>query len=513
MNQNKALGDVLSRVKKAADENHTSIVHTSDLTRADREFLVKNGWLQGITRGWYMLVRPDVASGDSGAWYVNYWDFIRLYMQDRFATDYCLSAQASIDVILDKPRVPEQIVAIVKRGGGQPIQLPHGTSILAYDDPQKIPDEKIEMNGLQVMPLPLALCKSSVTYFQKNPEDAEIALRSIENPLEIVKYIEKYGSISVANRMIGAYEFIGEKSIAAVLKSDLDKLFVRIKPNNPFESDQPILLGGRIKSPYAGRIEAIWSQARQIVLDLFPKEPGLPKNSKAYFKDLELIYEYDAYNSLSIEGYRVSNDLIARVQSDDWNPDKHQEDALQRDAMAARGYYDAFNVVKFTLDRILSGENPGKCFESDLSLWYQKLFAPSVQAGILSVNDLSGYRNDRVFIRNSLHAPPPKEAVLDSMEVFFKCLANEKSAAVGAVVGHYVFVYIHPYMDGNGRIARFLMNSMFASGGFPWTVINANHRKQYIDALESAHAGHDLELFTKCILREMDETKAFIKNV
>ena len=33
------------------------------------------------------------------------------------------------------------------------------------------------------------------------------------------------------------------------------------------------------------------------------------------------------------------------------------------------------------------------------------------------------------------------------------------------VLGHFVFVYIHPYMDGNGRMGRFLMNAMLATPG------------------------------------------------
>jgi len=37
------------------------------------------------------------------------------------------------------------------------------------------------------------------------------------------------------------------------------------------------------------------------------------------------------------------------------------------------------------------------------------------------------------------------------------------------VLGHFIFVYIHPYMDGNGRVGRFLMNAMMASGGYLWT--------------------------------------------
>jgi Fic family protein len=66
---------------------------------------------------------------------------------------------------------------------------------------------------------------------------------------------------------------------------------------------------------------------------------------------------------------------------------------------------------------------------------------------------------------------------------------------VRVVLGHFLFVYIHPYMDGNGRIGRFLMNVMLASGGYPWTVIPVGDRNTYMSALERASVGEDIGPF------------------
>lgn len=74
------------------------------------------------------------------------------------------------------------------------------------------------------------------------------------------------------------------------------------------------------------------------------------------------------------------------------------------------------------------------------------------------------------------------------MPALFDLLATEPKAAVRAVLGHFCFVFIHPYMNGNGRIGRFLMNAMFASGGFPWTVIRVEWRAEYLAALDAASA-------------------------
>ncbi|MDN8616095.1 Fic family protein [Variovorax ginsengisoli] len=46
------------------------------------------------------------------------------------------------------------------------------------------------------------------------------------------------------------------------------------------------------------------------------------------------------------------------------------------------------------------------------------------------------------------------------MPALFELLRDEPSAAVRAVLGHFMFDFIHPYMDGNGRLGRFIMNTM-----------------------------------------------------
>ena len=73
------------------------------------------------------------------------------------------------------------------------------------------------------------------------------------------------------------------------------------------------------------------------------------------------------------------------------------------------------------------------------------------------------------------------------------------------VLGHFIFVYAHPYMDGNGRMGRFLMNTMLVSGGYPWTVIPVEERDNYMNALESASVDQDIEPFAKFMAWLVDE--------
>src|SRR5205807_10207118 len=75
--------------------------------------------------------------------------------------------------------------------------------------------------------------------------------------------------------------------------------------------------------------------------------------------------------------------------------------------------------------------------------------------------------------------------------------------SVRAVLGHWLFGYVHPYSDGNGRMARFLMNAMLASGGYPWTVIRIVDRKSYLSALDRASIEMDIHPFTTFIVRRV----------
>ena len=74
---------------------------------------------------------------------------------------------------------------------------------------------------------------------------------------------------------------------------------------------------------------------------------------------------------------------------------------------------------------------------------------------------------------------------------------QKRSPLVRTVLGHWIFVYIHPYMDGNGRMGRFLMNVMLASGGYPWTVIPVQRREEYMNTLESASVQGTIMPFAK----------------
>ena len=88
--------------------------------------------------------------------------------------------------------------------------------------------------------------------------------------------------------------------------------------------------------------------------------------------------------------------------------------------------------------------------------------------GTVNLLEIPLTRSERQkYLRTSRYVPPRWEAVRDAMPALFDMLEKETDPSVRAILGHWMFGYIHPYPDGNGRMAHFLMNAMLASGDIP----------------------------------------------
>jgi hypothetical protein len=202
--------------------------------------------------------------------------------------------------------------------------------------------------------------------------------------------------------------------------------------SDPFAPEQTFGMLPATVSPIVGRMQAMWATMRDVVIENFPKAPGLPKDRNQYLEFVDDIYKSDAYHSLSIEGYSVTPALIERVQRGDWDPDRHDDDRKSRDTLAARGYWQAFQSVKASVAEIIAGANPGALARTAHKDWYGELFQPCVAAGLISAIALAGYRNDAVYLRTSRYVPPRWEAVRDAMPALFDLLEQEGISDSGA---------------------------------------------------------------------------------
>jgi len=318
-----------------------------------------------------------------------------------------------------------------------------------------------------------------------------------EEQRRTIRRLLEGGHSTVAGRLCGAMRNIGRDDVADEIKKTMKAVGYEVPESDPFEEKVAWGIQQKAESPRAARLRLMWQTMKDEVAGYFPQSPGTMVDPKKYLKQVEESYVRDAYHSLSIEGYQVSPALIEKVRSGLWNPDTSAEDRQHRDALAARGYFQAFEAVKKSLQRVLNGDNAGTIASQGHSDWYRELFIPLVNAGIQNAVSLAGYRNGRVLIKGSRHIPASGDSISDLMNVFFALLEGEEDTATRVVLGHFAFVYIHPFSDGNGRIARFLMNLMLASGGFPWTVIPVEQRAEYMQALESASVQQNIVPFAK----------------
>ena len=491
------LAQSLEILEKLQTSSGAAAIRSGNLSRTHRERLVVNGFLQEVIKGWYIPSRPDEVKGESTAWYASFWRFCAAYLEERFGTEWCLSPEQSLSLLAGNWTVPRQLMVRSPRARNRVTKLPHDTSLLDLRAALPGTGDREEKEGLRIFSLESALIACSPNYFSGHSTDVRAVLSMIRDASGLLARLLEGGHSKIAGRLVGAFHNIGRDRIAADIANTMSSAGYDVRENDPFTDKASLIIPARETSPYVNRIRLLWQKMREPVIDRFPRAPGRPRNIEAYIKRVNEAYLTDAYHSLSIEGYRVTRELIERVRSGTWNPEKNEDDREQRNAMAARGYWLAFQAVQKSVGRVLHGENPGEVADEDHGTWYRELFAPSVTAGLLKPADLAGYRNSQVYIRKSMHVPLNREAVRDAMPAFFDLLREETNPAARVVLGHFVFVYIHPCMDGNGRVARFLMNVMMASGGYPWTVIPVEDRKAYVESLEKASVGEDIIPFAE----------------
>ena len=496
---NEKLAASLGKLKDLQKDGRR-VFKSDEFSRVDRERLVQNGFLREIIKGWVMSASPGAQPSDTTPWYASFWEFCGRYCDDRFGTEWYLSAEQSLLLNAENTVIPTQVIINSPRGTNNKVALLFDTSL--YDLKQKeMPPaaDLVVRDGLRMFSPAAALIRVPDNFFARNPIEAQVLLAGIKDASEVLGRLLDGGHSVVAGRLAAAFRRIGRKEIADEIIKTMKGAGYDVREADPFTAAQSF---GKLASgyaPIAGRIRALWESHRSTVIKEFPKAPGIPGDTKRYLQFVDDIYKSDAYHSLSIEGYSVTPELIERVRSGNWSPEENEDDRKNRDALAARGYWQAFQAVKKSVGKILEGEKPGPLVRTDHREWYRELFQPSVTAGLLRPAALAGYRQDPVYLKGSRHVPPRWESLADAMSTFFDLIEEEKEAAPRVVLGHWLFGYIHPYLDGNGRMARFLMNAMLASGGYPWTVIRVEDRKKYMEALEAASVDNNIKPFTQFI--------------
>ena len=144
--------------------------------------------------------------------------------------------------------------------------------------------------------------------------------------------------------------------------------------------------------------------------------------------------------------------------------------------------------------------------KSEISEWNIKGLHQLILKGIDDDN-AGRYRNHNVIISGAKHRPPEYIKVPELME---KLMMNydewdKYHPIIRAALLHGELVKIHPFIDGNGRTSRLIMNMDLMISGYVPVIIKKDNRLKYYEALDKAHTTGDYTDFVKIITEAENE--------
>lgn len=177
-----------------------------------------------------------------------------------------------------------------------------------------------------------------------------------------------------------------------------------------------------------------------------------------------------AYTSNAIEGNTLTRKETELVI----------DDGITSTSKPLQHYIEAVNHAK-AFEKIITFLDEDKNINENFILNIHKIILTGLD------DDNAGfYRNCRVRISGSTVIMPNPIKVPDLMTNFYNWLSdNIDNEPITAILAHLKFVSIHPFVDGNGRCARLLMNTILLKFGFAPIVIRPTDRKKYLSVVEN----------------------------
>ena len=317
------LASSLNALKQVQRGEDFTIIKSSDLSRTHIKRLVDNHFLKPIIKGWYVVTDPRATPGDSTAWYASFWSFITRYANERYGNEWCLSAEQSLSIYTGATIIPNQVLIRAPKGNDYMVPLIPPTSVfnLGAELPSKI-DTNNPYN-LNLYTLAEAIIVATPTMYRNDALTMRTALAMVHDSSDILKILVDTGQTVRAGRVIGAFRNIGRTDMADEIAGTMKRMGYIIYEEDPFERVMEIHVS---QSPYAVRLRLMWQNMREDVIANFTR---LKSNlsAKEFLERMETRYKLDAYHSLSIEGYRVTDELINKVKSGVWKPDGEDMDS------------------------------------------------------------------------------------------------------------------------------------------------------------------------------------------
>lgn len=214
---------------------------------------------------------------------------------------------------------------------------------------------------------------------------------------------------------------------------------------------------------------------------------SIPKGNSALRRVMEETYYHHIYHTVAIEGNTLTLSEIRHIIETRYavagKTLQEQNEAVGVDA-----------AMKYINTTLLT--RPGAMTVGDILEIHRRVlgYVDPVEAGRL--------RTSQVFVGH--HVPPHPQELQRHMQELVQWLNADEALQMHpveyAALAHYKLVYVHPFVDGNGRTARLLMNVALMQARYPPITIRKEQRAEYYAALDTANEG-DVRPFIRFIAR------------
>ncbi|XP_061527599.1 LOW QUALITY PROTEIN: protein adenylyltransferase FICD [Phycodurus eques] len=214
---------------------------------------------------------------------------------------------------------------------------------------------------------------------------------------------------------------------------------------------------------------------------------SIPKGNSALRRVMEETYYHHIYHTVAIEGSTLTLSEIRHILETRYAvPGKslqEQNEAIGVDA-----------AMKYINTTLLS--RTGTISVGDILEIHRRVlgYVDPVEGGRL--------RTNQVFVGH--HIPPHPQDLQRHMQELVQWLNSDEALQLHpveyAALAHYKLVYVHPFVDGNGRTSRLLMNLVLMQARYPPITIRKEQRAEYYAALDTANEG-DVRPFIRFIAK------------
>ena len=215
------------------------VVRTGELAREEREGLLRSSLILEIVKSWYLVCPPKNGKSVEQAWQDAFWPFCGQYLNNRFGSDWCLSADNSLLLHAGNWSVPTLTLVCAHGANNRMVRLPFGTSM--FNCNQSLPNHQdiVIRNGLRMYDLEAAFVDASPACFATNPHDALVVLEQLRGRKPVMDCLTSGKNLSSVGRLIGALRSVGAEETARDIHTAMKTAGHTVRVIDPFTHNSP----------------------------------------------------------------------------------------------------------------------------------------------------------------------------------------------------------------------------------------------------------------------------------